>query len=93
MAAAAINRCWRHYQMLTQPAGGEPASSATERQIFLLTDDDNRTLAYLMRTADEAAVVALNRSDSKRRRSPSTLKGLLPDDVHHGRRAARGAVR
>ncbi len=32
-------------------------------QTFLLTDDDNRTLAYLMRTADDAAIVVVNRSD------------------------------
>lgn len=31
---------------------------------FLLTDDTNRTMAYLMRTANDAAIVAINRSDT-----------------------------
>ncbi len=35
---------------------------------FLLTDDANRTMAYLMRTADDAAIVAVNRSEQ-----PQTL--------------------
>lgn len=47
---------------------------------FLLTDDANRTLAYLMRTADEAAVVAINRNPQ-----PKTIhvdvSGRLPSLV------------
>lgn len=45
---------------------------------FLLTDDANRTLAYLLRTPDQAAIVAVNRSDR-----PQTLTidahGRIPD--------------
>ncbi len=48
---------------------------------FVLTDDANRTLAYLVRTENEAALVAINRSSD-----PKTLQidvtGLLPANVN-----------
>jgi glycosidase len=66
-----------HYSFLTDLR----RDNAVFRQgelTFLLTDDTNRTLAYLMRTGDAAAVVAVNRNDSSQ-----TLvidaEGMLPD--------------
>jgi glycosidase len=47
---------------------------------FLLVDDSARTLAYLMRTVDSGAIVAINRSDSAQTLAFS-LGGLLPDGV------------
>ncbi len=45
---------------------------------FLLTDDANRTMAYMMRLPNQAAIVAVNRAET-----PQTLTidahGLLPD--------------
>ena len=47
---------------------------------FLLTDDANGTMAYLMRTATDAAVIAVNRNDT-----PQSLtidfSGLLPANI------------
>ena len=47
---------------------------------FLLTDDANRTLAYLMRTENSAAIVALNRNDTPQELVIDT-KGMVPDAV------------
>lgn len=77
--------------------GGDPALQAYYRGLiglrqsqdvfrsgemtFLLTDDDSRTLAYLLRSTSEAALVAINRHPD----SPQTLTvytgGRLPDNV------------
>ena len=47
---------------------------------FLLTDDANRTLAYLMRAKNQLAIVAINRNDT-----PQQLvidaRGMVPDAV------------
>ena len=77
-----------HYRKLTQLREAHTVFRAGE-QIFLLADDDSRTLAYLMRTADEAAVVALNRSEDAQALAID-VKGLLPDDVRM--RGALGAA-
>ncbi len=47
---------------------------------FLLTDDANRTLTYLMRSETGAAIVALNRNSSAKTLAFS-VKGKLPDAV------------
>ena len=68
-----------HYTFLTQLREDNPVFSRGEMS-FLLTDDTDRTMAYLMRTDDAAAVVAVNRSEQAR-----TLvidaSGQLPDAV------------
>src|SRR5690606_4406235 len=47
---------------------------------FLLTDDANRTMAYLLRTPDQAAVVAINRNSTPQTLS-IPLNGMLPANV------------
>ncbi len=77
-------------------AGGDPNLLAHHRRLaqlraanpvfrdgaltFLLTDDANRTLAYLMRTPDAAAVVAVNRNSSTQSLAVD-VSGRLPDVV------------
>jgi glycosidase len=68
-----------HYQKLTSIRKANPAFTQGQ-MTFLLTDDANRTMAYLLRTNDRAALVAINRNAT-----PQTLvidaKGMLPDAV------------
>lgn len=59
---------WRHYATLTSLRREHDVLRNGELS-FLLTDDANRTLAYLMRTPTEAAVVAINRNST-----PQTLQ-------------------
>ena len=68
-----------HYQKLTALRHQHPVFREGELT-FLLTDDDARTLAYLMRTDDEAAIVAVNRSESAQTVTID-VKGRLPDAV------------
>lgn len=79
---------YNHYASLLALRRANPVFSQGE-QTFLLTDDANRTLAYLLRTADRAALVAVNRSGS-----PQTLAvetgGHLPGAV--AMRDAYGAL-
>jgi hypothetical protein len=77
-----------HYQRLARLREANPVFRDGELT-FLLTDDARRTLAYLMRTADEAAVVALNRSDAMQSLSVD-VSGRLPDTVRM--KDALGAV-
>jgi glycosidase len=69
----------QHFQMLAGLRADNPVFRDGELS-FLLTDDTNRTLGYLMRTASQAAVVALNRNST-----PQTVtinvSGRLPDSV------------
>jgi hypothetical protein len=69
----------QHYQMLANLREANPVFRYGDLS-FLLTDDANRTMAYLMRTADDAAIVALNRNDT-----PQILtidvSGNLPDSA------------
>lgn len=69
-----------HYQLLADLRRDNPVFSHGELT-FLHTDDANRTLAYLLRTADEAAIVALNRNDSAQTLDIA-LDDLLPGAVH-----------
>src|SRR5690606_22729438 len=68
-----------HYQALAELRAANPVFRDGELS-FLLTDDENRTLAYLMRTAGSAAIVAVNRNDT-----PQTLtidvSGRLPANI------------
>ncbi|HAJ34530.1 MAG TPA: alpha-amylase, partial [Chloroflexi bacterium] len=59
---------WRHYATLTSLRRQHEVFRNGELS-FLLTDDANRTLAYLMRTPEEAAIVAINRNST-----PQTLQ-------------------
>jgi len=68
-----------HTQMLSALRSAHPVFSEGELS-FLLTDDANRTLAYLMRTENEAAVVALNRSDTTQTLAVD-VAGRLPSGV------------
>jgi len=54
---------FEHYRLLTGLRQQNPVFRNGELT-FLLADDDHRTLAYLMRTEDEAAIVAVNRSEA-----------------------------
>ena len=47
---------------------------------FLLTDDTARSMAYLLRTEESGAIVAINRSDTVQTLT-FELGGLLPDEV------------
>jgi glycosidase/fibronectin type 3 domain-containing protein len=67
------------YRQLTVLRHAQPVFS-TGKQTFLLTDDVNRTVAYLMRTPTDAAVVAVNR-DSVTHTLMITATGDLPDAV------------
>ncbi|WP_374685877.1 alpha-amylase family glycosyl hydrolase, partial [Promineifilum sp.] len=60
---------------------------------FLLTDDANRTLAYLMRTADQAAVVAINRNETAQTLTIN-VQGHMPDAVRllDGNATLRGQI-
>ncbi len=73
------NAMLAHYTQLTTLRNGNPVFRQGELT-FLLADDANRTLAYLMRTGNAAAVVAINRNETAQ-----TLvidaEGLLPDAV------------
>jgi glycosidase len=51
------------YRQLTAIRSSNPAFAEGE-MTFLLTDDGNNTLAYLLRTADNAALVAVNNSSA-----------------------------
>jgi glycosidase len=70
---------WRHYAALTTLRQQHDVFRNGALS-FLLTDDANRTLAYLMRTPEEAAVVAINRNST-----PQTLaiplNGKLADNT------------
>lgn len=70
---------FRHFAALTHLRRQNPVFRYGELS-FLLTDDVNRTLAYLMRTPDQGAVVAINRNTT-----PQTLAvpldGRLPANV------------
>ena len=70
---------YQHYRGLTRLRAANPVFR-TGKQIFLLADDAQRTLAYLMRSPAAAALVAINRSDS-----PQDLQielgGNLPSNV------------
>lgn len=68
-----------HYQNLVELRAEHPVFREGELT-FLLADDADRTLAYLMRTPDSAAVVAINRSDSAKNLSIE-LDGQLPGAV------------
>ena len=69
-----------HYSQLTQLRNTHKVFRQGAMS-FLLADDANRTLAYLMRTSSEAAVVAINRNTTAQ-----TLvidaRGLLPNAVN-----------
>ncbi len=52
-----------HYRNLTAIRHANPVFSQG-KLTFLLTDDANNTLAYLLRTDDAAALVAINKSDT-----------------------------
>nr|MBP7687347.1 hypothetical protein [Thermoflexales bacterium] len=67
------------YRMLTKLRHDHPVFRTGE-PTFLLTDDVNRTMAYLMRTANEAVVVAVNR-DTVTHTVSITATGDLPDAV------------
>jgi glycosidase/fibronectin type 3 domain-containing protein len=70
---------FEHYRALTQLRQSNPVFRSGELT-FLLADDEHRTLAYLMRTADAAAVVAVNRSDEEQQLTID-VSGLLPSSV------------
>jgi hypothetical protein len=70
---------FEHYRFLADLRHQNPVFRSGDLT-FLLADDDNGTLAYLMRTADEAAVVAINRSDAGRALAVD-VGGLLPSAV------------
>ncbi len=69
----------RHYQKLAQLRAANPVLRDGELT-FVLTDDANRTLAYLLRTSNQAALVAINRSESAQILSID-VSGRLPDAV------------
>lgn len=69
----------QHYMLLTDLRHNNPVFRQGEL-IFLLADDTNYTLAYLLRTEDAAALVAINRSGSSQTLHIDT-SGLLPDGV------------
>jgi glycosidase/fibronectin type 3 domain-containing protein len=54
----------------------------TGEMTFLLTDDENRTFAYLLRSDGEAALVAINRHPDSEQTMPLYTAGRLPDDIH-----------
>jgi glycosidase len=68
-----------HYQQLVALRAGNPVFRNGELS-FLLTDDAQRSLAYLLRSSTQAAIVAINRSDQPQTLSFS-LQNRLPDDV------------
>jgi glycosidase/fibronectin type 3 domain-containing protein len=70
---------FEHYRLLTDLRHQNPVFRYGDLT-FLLADDDHRTLAYLMRSADEAAVVAINRSDAGRTLALDA-SGLVPSAV------------
>jgi hypothetical protein len=68
-----------HYRQLTRLRHAQPVLRTGE-VTFLLADDERRTLAYLLRMEDAAALVALNRSDTEQALTID-LRRLLPDAV------------
>jgi glycosidase len=58
---------WNHYRKLALLRQEKPVFREGEL-IFLLADDSNRTLAYILRSEDDIALVAINRNDT-----PQTL--------------------
>lgn len=68
-----------HYKQLIALRAAQPVFRSGNLT-FLLTDDDHRTMAYLMRTADAGAIVAINRS-SEPQTLTMELGGRLPDNV------------
>ena len=68
-----------HYKLLTQLRNANRVFRQGE-MTFLLTDDSARTLAYLMRSPSEAAVVAINRN-STTQTLVIDAKGRLPNAV------------
>jgi glycosidase len=71
---------FEHYRALTKLRASNPVFRSGELT-FLLADDEHRTLAYLMRTKDAAAVVAVNRSDAEQELKVD-VSGLLPSAVN-----------
>ncbi len=71
-----------HYQQLVALRANNPAFRNGDLS-FLLTDDAHRTMAYLLRSATQAAIVAINRNDQPQTLSFS-LQNRLPDDVQLG---------
>lgn len=69
----------QHYMLLTDIRHDNPVFRQGE-VTFLLADDDNFTLTYLLHTDDAAALVAINRGDAAQTLSIDT-GGLLPDDI------------
>ena len=67
------------HRALTALRRNRPVFSTGELS-FLLTDDANRTMAYLMRTVDAAAVVVVNR-DTVTHTVTVTATGDLPNSV------------
>jgi hypothetical protein len=70
---------FEHYRLLTGIREQNPVFRTGELT-FLLADDENRTVAYLMRTAGEAALVAVNRSEAAQTLNVDA-GGLLPSAV------------
>ncbi|MFN2197612.1 MAG: alpha-amylase family glycosyl hydrolase [Anaerolineales bacterium] len=70
---------YEHYRSLLDLRRANPVFRSGE-QIFLLADDDARTLAYLMRSPSAAALVALNRSDAAQTLTVDA-SGYLPAEV------------
>ncbi len=68
-----------HYQQLVALRENNPVFRNGNLS-FLLADDVHRTLAYLLRSQDQAAIVAINRSDQPQTLSFS-LQNQLPDNV------------
>ena len=77
--AGGDQRLFRHYATLTSLRRQNPVFRNGE-MTFLLTDDANRTMAYLLRTPDQAAVVAINRNSTPQTLS-IPLNGMLPANV------------
>jgi hypothetical protein len=70
---------FEHYRALTRLRQSNDVFRFGELT-FLLADDEHRTLAYLMRTENDAAVIAVNRSDEEQQLHVD-VTGLLPGSV------------
>ncbi len=68
-----------HYKLLTRLRRRFPVFREGELR-FLVADDTERTLAYLMRTRDQAAIVAINPNDTERTLAMD-IRGELPGDL------------
>ena len=69
-----------HYRVLTALRNQNDVFRNGELT-FLLTDDANRTMAYLMRTADNGAIIAVNRDEALTQTLTIDVSGYLPGDI------------